>query len=204
MPKKGRRKTPSASRVGAEGGPVNKTSIAVPSVTHYLRLRECFRAEEHTGEALDYKTPLLKALNAVDKAATAVCQYFDRNITKVTPTLGPEQEYFVVGVTFDHRDDQVTLYIQGKHNPDYARNLAEAIVDARETANFDPDRFRADLIENYLANGSYRLTAVQPYSDHTVHIVDVNNAKVMLLDKDTYEPKFGGYTLSGFLERYGL
>lgn len=50
----------------------------------------------YTGEALDYKTPLLKALNALDKAATAVCQYFDRNITKVTPTLGPEQEYFVV------------------------------------------------------------------------------------------------------------
>jgi glutamine synthetase len=50
----------------------------------------------YTGEALDYKTPLLKALNAIDKAATAVCQYFDRNISKVTPTLGPEQEYFVV------------------------------------------------------------------------------------------------------------
>ena len=50
----------------------------------------------YTGEALDYKTPLLKALNTLDKAATAVCQYFDRNITKVTPTLGPEQEYFVV------------------------------------------------------------------------------------------------------------
>ncbi|QJW89699.1 glutamine synthetase type III [Spirosoma taeanense] len=50
----------------------------------------------YTGEALDYKTPLLKALYALDKAATAVCQYFDRNITKVTPTLGPEQEYFVV------------------------------------------------------------------------------------------------------------
>ncbi|MFD1139660.1 glutamine synthetase III [Larkinella insperata] len=50
----------------------------------------------YTGEALDYKTPLLKALSAVDKAATAVCQYFDRNVTKVTPTLGPEQEYFVV------------------------------------------------------------------------------------------------------------
>ncbi|GAB4025227.1 glutamine synthetase III family protein [Spirosoma gilvum] len=50
----------------------------------------------YTGEALDYKTPLLKALNALDKAATSVCQYFDRNITKVTPTLGPEQEYFVV------------------------------------------------------------------------------------------------------------
>jgi glutamine synthetase len=50
----------------------------------------------YTGEALDYKTPLLKSLNALDKAATAVCQFFDRNVTKVTPTLGPEQEYFVV------------------------------------------------------------------------------------------------------------
>ena len=50
----------------------------------------------YTGEALDYKTPLLKALNMLDKSATAVCQYFDRNITKVIPTLGPEQEYFVV------------------------------------------------------------------------------------------------------------
>ena len=50
----------------------------------------------YTSEALDYKTPLLKALLALDKAATAVCQYFDRSITKVTPTLGVEQEYFVV------------------------------------------------------------------------------------------------------------
>lgn len=50
----------------------------------------------YTGEALDYKTPLLKSLAAIDKAATAVCQYFDRNIEKVTPTLGIEQEYFLV------------------------------------------------------------------------------------------------------------
>lgn len=50
----------------------------------------------YTGEALDYKTPLLKALHALDKAATAVCQFFDRNIDKVTATLGPEQEYFLV------------------------------------------------------------------------------------------------------------
>ncbi|OIN57362.1 glutamine synthetase III family protein [Arsenicibacter rosenii] len=50
----------------------------------------------YTGEALDYKTPLLKALNALDKAATGVGQFFDRNISKVTATLGPEQEYFLV------------------------------------------------------------------------------------------------------------
>jgi glutamine synthetase len=50
----------------------------------------------YTGEALDYKAPLLKALGLVDKAATAVCQYFDKDITRVTATLGPEQEYFLV------------------------------------------------------------------------------------------------------------
>ncbi len=50
----------------------------------------------YTGEALDYKTPLLKSLAALDKAATAVCQFFDRNIEKVIPTLGIEQEYFLV------------------------------------------------------------------------------------------------------------
>lgn len=50
----------------------------------------------YTGEALDYKTPLLKALNALDKAAVEVCQYFDKNVTKVNATLGWEQEYFLV------------------------------------------------------------------------------------------------------------
>lgn len=50
----------------------------------------------YTGEALDYKTPLLKALHLLDKAATDVCQYFDKNITKVTATLGWEQEYFLI------------------------------------------------------------------------------------------------------------
>ncbi len=50
----------------------------------------------YTGESLDYKAPLLKALASLDKAAVDVCQYFDKNITKVTPTLGWEQEYFVI------------------------------------------------------------------------------------------------------------
>lgn len=50
----------------------------------------------YTGEALDYKTPLLKAINAVDKAATAVCHYFDPSVKKVFSYLGWEQEYFLV------------------------------------------------------------------------------------------------------------
>jgi len=50
----------------------------------------------YTGEALDYKTPLLKALAAVDEAAVEVCQYFDKNVTKVHANLGWEQEYFLI------------------------------------------------------------------------------------------------------------
>jgi glutamine synthetase len=50
----------------------------------------------YTGEALDNKTPLLKALHAVDKAAVDVCQYFDKDVNKVIATLGVEQEYFLI------------------------------------------------------------------------------------------------------------
>jgi glutamine synthetase len=50
----------------------------------------------YTGESLDYKTPLLRALNAVDKAATAVARYFDPEVKHVVSNLGWEQEYFLV------------------------------------------------------------------------------------------------------------
>ncbi|MDE6714883.1 MAG: glutamine synthetase III [Muribaculaceae bacterium] len=50
----------------------------------------------YTGESLDYKTPLLRALNSVDKAATAVAQYFDPEVKHVNSFLGWEQEYFLV------------------------------------------------------------------------------------------------------------
>ena len=50
----------------------------------------------YTGEALDYKVPLLRSLTAIDKAATEVCRYFDKNVEKVFSYLGWEQEYFLV------------------------------------------------------------------------------------------------------------
>ncbi|MDP6922351.1 MAG: glutamine synthetase III, partial [Lutibacter sp.] len=50
----------------------------------------------YTGEALDNKTPLLRALHAVDGAATAVCKYFDKHVKKVYSSLGWEQEYFLI------------------------------------------------------------------------------------------------------------
>ncbi len=62
----------------------------------------------YTGEALDYKAPLLKALAAVDKAAVDVCQYFDKSITKVNASLGWEQEYFLVdSALYNARPDLV-------------------------------------------------------------------------------------------------
>lgn len=69
----------------------------------------------YTGEALDYKTPLLKSLQALDKAATEVCQYFDKNVTKVIATLGWEQEYFLIdsalhNVRYDLQQTGRTLF----------------------------------------------------------------------------------------------
>ena len=54
----------------------------------------------YTGEALDYKAPLLRANHILEKAALDVCQYFDKNVTKVNTTLGVEQEYFLVDRAF--------------------------------------------------------------------------------------------------------
>ncbi len=54
----------------------------------------------YTGETLDYKAPLLKSLEALNKTAVEVCNYFDKNVSKVTATLGWEQEYFLIDEAF--------------------------------------------------------------------------------------------------------
>lgn len=54
----------------------------------------------YTGEALDQKTPHLKSIAAIDKAAVSICRMFDKNVTKVIPMLGIEQEYFIVDEAF--------------------------------------------------------------------------------------------------------
>lgn len=79
----------------------------------------------YTGEALDYKAPLLKAVEALDRAATTVCQLFDKEVTRVTPTLGCEQEYFVIDkALFNARPD---LVMGGRtvfgHNPARGQQL---------------------------------------------------------------------------------
>ena len=80
----------------------------------------------YTGETLDYKAPLLRALHALDTAATDICKsYFDKNVTKVSPTLGWEQEYFLVdSALYQSRPD---LVITGKtllgHSPAKGQQL---------------------------------------------------------------------------------
>lgn len=54
----------------------------------------------YTGEALDQKTPHLKSIASIDKAATAICRMFDKNVTRVNTMLGIEQEYFIVDEAF--------------------------------------------------------------------------------------------------------
>ncbi len=66
----------------------------------------------YTGESLDYKMPLLKALHAVDAAAVEVCQYFDKNVTKVNATLGWEQEYFLIDSA--HYNSRPDLMMTGR------------------------------------------------------------------------------------------
>lgn len=63
----------------------------------------------YTGEALDFKTPLLKALNVIDEAATDVARYFNKNVNKVTATLGWEQEFFLVDASLAAARPDLTL-----------------------------------------------------------------------------------------------
>ncbi|PIF05374.1 MAG: glutamine synthetase type III [Draconibacterium sp.] len=64
---------------------INETTLTIPTI--FI---------SYTGEALDFKTPLLRAISAIDNAATKVCQYFDKNVTHVQTNLGWEQEYFLI------------------------------------------------------------------------------------------------------------
>jgi len=63
----------------------------------------------YTGEALDNKTPLLRALQAIDTHATAVCKYFDKNANKVNATLGWEQEFFLIDEALAQSRPDITL-----------------------------------------------------------------------------------------------
>jgi len=79
----------------------------------------------YTGEALDYKTPLLRALQVVDSAAVAVCKYFDKNVKKVNASLGWEQEYFLIdsGLAMSRPDIVLTGRTLLGHSPAKGQQL---------------------------------------------------------------------------------
>lgn len=76
----------------------------------------------YTGEALDYKAPLLRSLHAVDVAATQVCRYFDPNVKKVRANLGWEQEYFLVDEDLYHARPDLMLTGRTLMGHDSAKN----------------------------------------------------------------------------------
>lgn len=93
----------------------------------------------YTGEALDFKAPLLKALERVDRAATKVCRLFDRGISRVEASLGWEQEYFVVDkALYEARPDLVlggrTVY---GHNPARGQQLDDHYFGAIPSRIYD-------------------------------------------------------------------
>jgi len=93
----------------------------------------------YTGEALDNKAPLLKAIEAVDNASVRVCQYFDKNVNRVKASLGVEQEYFVVDkALYSARPD---LVMAGRtvfgHNPARGQQLDDHYFGAIPTRVYD-------------------------------------------------------------------
>lgn len=77
---------------------IYKTTLCIPTIF-----------VSYTGEALDNKAPLLRALHAVDEAATSVAQYFDKNVRKVHATLGWEQEYFLIDKALAHSRPDILM-----------------------------------------------------------------------------------------------
>jgi glutamine synthetase len=74
---------------------ISETTLSIPTI--FI---------SYTGEALDYKTPLLRSIRAIDEAATQVARYFDKDVNHVQANLGWEQEYFLVDeALFDARPD---------------------------------------------------------------------------------------------------
>ncbi len=176
----------------------------------------------YTGESLDNKMPLLKALNAVDKAATAVCQYFDKNVTKVQATLGWEQEYFLVDAAlFNARPD---LMLSGRalfgHTPAKGQQLDDhyfGAIPSRVKAFMHDFETRALQLgipvrtrHNEVAPGQFECAPIfeeaNLANDHNLLLMDVlertarkHNFRVLL-----HEKPFAGLNGSGKHNNWSL
>ena len=160
----------------------------------------------YTGESLDFKTPLLKALYAVDKAATDVCQYFDKNVTKVIATLGWEQEYFLVdtalyNIRYDIQQTGRTLF---GHAPAKGQQLEDhywGSIPERVSAYMRDFEYEAHLLgipvrtrHNEVAPGQFECAPVFEETnlavDHNLLLMDVmekvavrHNFRVLMHEK---------------------
>ncbi len=143
----------------------------------------------YTGEALDYKTPLLRALQAVDQAATEVCKYFDKNVSKVTSTLGWEQEYFLVdNALFNARPD---LMLTGRtllgHSPakgqqlddHYFGSIPERVMRFMREFEYEAHRLGIPIKtrHNEVAPGQYEMAPIFEEAnlavDHNSLVMDI-------------------------------
>jgi len=176
----------------------------------------------YTGEALDNKVPLLRSLHTVDEAATAVCKYFDKNVTKVNTTLGWEQEYFLVDeALFNARPDLVltsrTLF---GHAPAKGQQLDDhyfGSIPARAMAfmkEFEREAMRLGIPvttrHNEVAPNQFE---VAPIFEEANLAVDHNSLLMDLLDKVarrhklrclTHEKPFAGLNGSGKHNNWSL
>jgi len=176
----------------------------------------------YTGEALDYKTPLIKALNFIDKAATEVVNYFDKDVNRVIATLGPEQEYFLVDTAlYNSRPDLImtnrTLF---GHAPARGQQLEDhyfASIPPRVQAfmmDFETECWKLGIPvrtrHNEVAPGQFECAPtfeeVNLAVDHNALLMDVmeriaerHNLKVLL-----HEKPFAGINGSGKHNNWSL
>ena len=176
----------------------------------------------YTGESLDAKTPLLKALVAIEKAAVDVCQYFDKNVTRVTPTLGWEQEYFLVdaGLANARPDLLMTGRTVFGHAPAKGQQLEDHYFGAI------PERFYAFMCDfekesyklgiplrtrhNEVAPGQFECAPIYEETnlavDHNTLLMDIMNrvAKRHNLKVLLHEKPFAGINGSGKHNNWSL
>tara|TARA_R110002020_G_scaffold305608_1_gene521428 strand:+ start:12596 stop:14788 length:2193 start_codon:yes stop_codon:yes gene_type:complete len=176
----------------------------------------------YTGEALDYKTPLLKSIEAINDAALAICQLFDRNVRKVQPSLGVEQEYFVIDkALFAARPDLVmggrTVY---GHSPARGQQLDDHYFGSIPTrvkdfmVDFENEALKLGIPvmtrHNEVAPGQFEVAPlfeeINKATDHNQLLMDVmdkvaerHDLKVLL-----HEKPFAGVNGSGKHNNWSL
>ncbi len=176
----------------------------------------------YTGEVLDYKAPLLRSIHYLEKAAVPVCQYFDKNVTKVFPTLGWEQEYFLVDEAFFYaRPD---LLLSGRtllgHAPSKGQELEDhyfGAIPERAYAfmlDFEMEAFKLGIPvktrHNEVAPGQFECAPVYEEAniavDHNQLIMDLIGrvAKRHKLRALLHEKPFAGVNGSGKHNNWSL